>query len=119
MYFVYSCAHNNNRYTLFHTNTRNNVPRLHIACSKNVTPISLPSWLRVPFIKIAPATHFEYKPEVDMEVSDMSNSDKKLCSGDRMIDHSSGYERSGTVGTFMRSEDETRQQARCSPFNID
>jgi hypothetical protein len=54
-----------------------------------------------------------------MEVSDMSNLDKKLRSGDRMIDHSSGYERSGTVGTFMWSGDETRQQARCSPFNID
>jgi hypothetical protein len=72
------------------------VPQLRISSSTTVTPIPLPSWLKVSYIVIG-------DPLVDEFIPEAIEPDEALQSGDRIIDHSGVVRGSGTVGAFMRS----------------
>jgi hypothetical protein len=88
----------------FHVTAHDHIPHLNISSRSDVTPVSLPQWLRIPFIKVVDATHFEYKPKANVGGLDVSESDKKLRAGDRLYDDSGiAPENTGTVEAFTWS----------------
>lgn len=72
------------------------VPQLRISSSTTVTPIPLPSWLKISYIVIG-------DPLFDGFIPDAIEPDEAIQSGDRIIDHSGVIRGSGTVGAFIRS----------------
>jgi hypothetical protein len=76
---------------------------MRIAPKNGTDPLPLPHWLQKPYIRIVDSNSFAYVAENDVDLSELSASDRKLRSGDRVIDHSGAVQGSGTVGAFMWS----------------
>jgi hypothetical protein len=96
IYVITVLAHKFHSFTSFTFKMQKSVPQLRISSSTTVTPIPLPSWLKISYIVIVDQRVDEFLPEA-------IEPDEAIRSGDRIIHHSGVVRGTGTVGAFMRS----------------